>query len=163
MISIPESLWARPLTLDEIRRRYLGGCDRHLGVELTAVGPDWIEGRVPTIERTRDPHGDNYGAAIAILAETLGSIAANLCVEVDKRGVGQSLEVHYFLPVTAGPITGRASPVSITGPTHTWRIDLRDEAETLVSTATLSIAIVEPGAAGSRPRDFRGTPGPLPD
>jgi len=149
MISRPESLWARPLTLDEIRRRYLGGCDRHLGVELTAIGPDWIEGRVPTIERTRDPHGDHYGAAIAILAETLGSIAANLCVGVDKRGVGQSLEVHYFLPVTAGPITGRASPVSITGPTHTWRIDLRDKAETLVSTATLSIAILEPRAPPS--------------
>ena len=149
MISRPEPLWARPLTLDEICRRYLGGCDRYLGVELTAIGPDWIEGRVPTSERTRDPYGDNYAAAIAVLAETLGSIAANICVAVGKRGVGQSLAVHYLRPVTAGPITGRASPVSITRPTHIWRIDLRDESEALVSTATLSIAILEPRAPPS--------------
>jgi uncharacterized protein (TIGR00369 family) len=133
--------------LDEIRGSYLGGCDRHLGLEVTAIGPDWIEGRVPATERTRDVHGDNYGGAIAILAETLGSIAANLCVAKDQRGVGQSLEVHHFLPVTSGPITGHASPVSITGRTHIWRIDLRDEAGKLVSTASLSMAIVAPETA----------------
>src|SRR5215469_7969192 len=95
-----DRLWAQSLTLDEIRQIYLGGCDRHVGVELTAIGPDWIEGRVPATERTRDPQGDNYGGAIAILAEALGSIAANLCLPDGNRGVGQSLEVHHFLPVT---------------------------------------------------------------
>ena len=137
-----ESLWARSLTLDEIRRRYLGGCDRDIGVELTAIGPDWLEGRVPATERTRDLDGDNFGGAIAILAETLGSIAANLCLAEDQRGVGQSLEVHYFLPITSGPIRGHASPVSITSPTHIWRVDLRDESDTLVSTASVAMAIL---------------------
>jgi uncharacterized protein (TIGR00369 family) len=101
-----------------------------------------MEGRVPATERTQDLQGDGYCGAIAILAETLGSIAANLCLAVDQRGVGQTLEVHYFRPATSGFITGRASPVSIMGPTHVWRIDLRDEAETLLSTATLSMAIL---------------------
>ena len=125
---------------------YLGGCDRNVGVELTAIGPDWLEGRVPATERTRDTQGNNYGGVIAILAEALGSIAANLCLPDNNRGVGQSLEVHHFLPVTSGPITGRASPVSITGRSHLWRIDLRDKAEILVSTASLSMAILAPGA-----------------
>jgi uncharacterized protein (TIGR00369 family) len=138
------SLWARSLTLEEIRQRYLGGCDRNIGVEVTAIGPDWLEGRVPASEGTRDLCGDNYGGAVAILSEALGSIAANLCLADDTRGVGQSLEVHHFVPVTLGSITGRASPVSITDSTHTWRIDLRDEAATLVSTATLSMAILGP-------------------
>src|SRR6516162_9070103 len=139
-----ESLWARSLTLDEIRRRYLGGCDRNIGIELTAIGPDWLEGRVPATERTRDPCGDIYGGAVAILAEALGSIAAILCLADDTRGVGQSLEVHHFLPVTSRSITGRASPVSIMGSMHMWRIDLRDEAGTLVSMASLSMAILGP-------------------
>jgi len=134
--------WARSLTLDEIRQRYLGGCDRNIGVELTAIGPDWLEGRVPATARTRDPCGDNYGGAVAILAEALGSIAANMCLADDTRGVGQSLEVQHFLPVTSGPITGRASPVAIMDSTHIWRIDLRDETATLLSTATLSMAIL---------------------
>jgi len=139
-----EFFWVRSFTLDEIRRRYLGGCDRNIGVEITAIGPDWLEGRVPATERTRDLYGDNYGGAVAILAEALGSIAANLCLADDTRGVGQSLEVHHFLPVTSGSITGRASPVSIMGATHIWRIDMRDEAATLVSTASLSMAILGP-------------------
>ena len=130
---------------------YLGGCDRQVGVELTAIGPDWIEGRVPATERTHDLQDNIYGGAIAILAEALGSIAANLCLEDDKRGVGQSLEVHYFLPVASGPITGHASPVSITGPTHIWRIDLRDGAETLVGTASVSMAILGPGTRVASP------------
>jgi uncharacterized protein (TIGR00369 family) len=141
-----DRLWARSLTLDEIRRQYLGGCDRNIGVELTAIGPDWLEGRVPATERTREPEGDSYGSAIAILAEALGSIAANLCLADDTRGVGQSLEIHHFLPVTSGPITGRASPVSITGRSHLWRIDMRDNAENLVATASLSMAILAPAA-----------------
>ena len=145
------SLWARSLTLDEIRRRYLGGCDRNIGVEVTAIGPDWLEGRVPASERTSDPCGDNYGGAVAILAEALGSIAANLCLADDTRGVGQSLEVHHFVPVTSGSITGRASPVSITDSKHIWRIDMRDEAATLVSTATLSMAILAPRTRSATP------------
>ena len=145
------SLWARSLTLDEIRQRYLGGCDRNIGVEVTAIGPDWLEGRVPASERTSDPCGDNYGGAVAILAEALGSIAANLCLADDTRGVGQSLEVHHFVPVTSGSITGRASPVSITDSTHIWRIDMRDEAATLVSTATLSMAILAPRTRSATP------------
>jgi uncharacterized protein (TIGR00369 family) len=67
-----------------------------------------------------------------------------LCLADDTRGVGQSLEVHHFLPVTSGPITGRALPVSITDSTHVWRIELRDGAETLVSTASLAMAILRP-------------------
>ena len=140
-----KTLWARPLTLDEIRQKYLGGCDRHLGIELTAIGPDWMEGRVPATESTQDLQGDSYGGAIAVLAETLGSIAANLCLADDQRGVGQTLEVHCFRPVTAGLITGRASPVSITSSTQLWRIDLRDATDALVSTASLSMAILGPG------------------
>jgi acyl-coenzyme A thioesterase PaaI-like protein len=35
-------------------------------------------------------------------------------------------------------------PVSITGSTHIWRIDLREEAGTLVGTASLSMAILRP-------------------
>src|SRR5215472_11445913 len=146
------SLWARSLTLDQIRRKYLGGCDRDLGLELTGIGPDWIEGRVPATERTRDAQSDNYGGAIAILAEALGSIAANLCLSDQKRGVGQSLEVHHLLSVTSGPIMGRASPVSITERTHVWRIDLRDSAETLVCTASLSMAILGPRAPQPDPQ-----------
>jgi 1,4-dihydroxy-2-naphthoyl-CoA hydrolase len=137
-----QSLWAGSLTLEEIRRRYLGDCDRNIGVELTAIGPDWLEGRVPAAERTRDSYGDSCGGAVAILAEALGSIASNLCLADDARGVGQSLEVHRFLSVTSGSITGRASPVSITSSTHIWRIDMRDEATTLVGTASLSMVIL---------------------
>jgi hypothetical protein len=36
--------------------------------------------------------------------------------------------------------------VSITGRSHLWRIDLRDTAGTLVSTASLSMAILASGA-----------------
>ena len=45
------------------------GCS-HLGIEVTASGPDWLEGRMPVDARTRQPMGILHGGASVVLAES---------------------------------------------------------------------------------------------
>jgi len=136
--------WSRGRTITDIRSTHLSPCERHLGIDLLAVGPDWLEGSLPLSARTRDVVGNSFCGAIAILAEALGGIAANLCLEGEKQqAVGQTLEVHYFERITSGTIVGRALPISITDSNHLWRIEMRDVAGLLLSTSTLSLTILD--------------------
>ena len=136
--------WARSLTLAEVRASYTGSCERDLGMVLTGIGPNWLEGQIPAGPATQDMTVGLYHGAITILAETLGSIAANLCLD-DKtyRAVGQILEVHHFEPVVRGPIIGRATPILLEGERHVWTVDITDQTGTRVSSATVTMAIIE--------------------
>ncbi|MDX7018254.1 hotdog fold thioesterase, partial [Klebsiella aerogenes] len=44
----------------------------HLGIELTALGEDYLEGTMPVDQRTKQPFGLLHGGASVVLAETLG-------------------------------------------------------------------------------------------
>ena len=52
-----------------------------LGIKVTKVTEDSIEGTMPVDSRTHQPYGLLHGGASVALAETLGSIGANLCVD----------------------------------------------------------------------------------
>ena len=52
----------------------------HLGIELVAVGDDFLTMRMPVDGRTRQPMGRLHGGASVALAETVGSLAASCCL-----------------------------------------------------------------------------------
>jgi 1,4-dihydroxy-2-naphthoyl-CoA hydrolase len=54
---------------------------QHLGIEVLEVGEDFVRGRMPVDHRTHQPFGLLHGGASVALAETLGSMAAGLCVD----------------------------------------------------------------------------------
>jgi 1,4-dihydroxy-2-naphthoyl-CoA hydrolase len=53
----------------------------HLGIEITEIGDDYITGRMPVNEKTRQPYGILHGGASCVLAETLGSLGGAFCVD----------------------------------------------------------------------------------
>ena len=56
-----------------------------LGIEVVAVGDDWLAGRMPVDVRTHQPWGRLHGGASLALAETLGSLAAAHTVDLERR------------------------------------------------------------------------------
>jgi 1,4-dihydroxy-2-naphthoyl-CoA hydrolase len=54
----------------------------HLGIEITEIGDDYITGRMPVNEKTRQPYGILHGGASCVLAETLGSLGGAFCVRL---------------------------------------------------------------------------------
>ena len=60
-------------------------CSRsHLGIEFTEWGDDFLRGTMPVEPRTRQPMGYLHGGASLVLAETLGSVAANFVVDYSQ-------------------------------------------------------------------------------
>ncbi len=56
----------------------------YLGIEFTKIGSDYIEATMPVDHRTKQPMGLLHGGANVVLAETLGSIAASLTIDLKK-------------------------------------------------------------------------------
>jgi 1,4-dihydroxy-2-naphthoyl-CoA hydrolase len=114
----------------------------HLDIVITEVGPDYVVGRMPVDDRTRQPFGLLHGGASVALAESLGSMAANLSVNQDTHYcVGLEINANHIRSVTSGFVYGRATPLHVGSTTHVWEIRITDEQSRLVCISRLTMAV----------------------
>ncbi len=59
-------------------------CPIYSGLEFTEVGDDYLSATMPVDHRHRQPLGIMHGGASCVLAETVGSTAAQYCVDYSK-------------------------------------------------------------------------------
>ncbi|MFM9911862.1 MAG: hotdog fold thioesterase [Chitinophagaceae bacterium] len=116
----------------------------HLGIELTALGVDYLKGRMPVDHRTKQPFGLLHGGASCVLAETLGSIGSALIIDSSKFiCVGIEINANHIRSAREGFVTGTATPIHIGATTHVWDIRINDEREKLVCIGRLTVAILK--------------------
>ncbi|NNF51779.1 MAG: hotdog fold thioesterase [Gammaproteobacteria bacterium] len=117
--------------------------DGHLGIRLTEIGPDFLRGTVPVDERTRQPFGLLHGGVSVVLAESLGSVAANLCVDsATSMCVGLDINANHLRAVREGTVTGTARPFRIGRSTQVWGIELENDKQQLSCVARLTVAVL---------------------
>jgi 1,4-dihydroxy-2-naphthoyl-CoA hydrolase len=137
------TIWFRPYTLEEVRS-FRVNMPLHLGIEFTELGPDFLRGRMPVNERTRQPYGILHGGASVALAETLGSVAAGLVVDSDKhRVVGQEINANHVRAVSEGFVIGTTRPFHLGRRSHVWEIRIEDERQRLVCISRITMAVME--------------------
>jgi 1,4-dihydroxy-2-naphthoyl-CoA hydrolase len=130
-----------PEVLQELARNTLA---EHLDIRVTEIGPDYLRATMPVNSHTHQPMGILHGGASVALAETLGSVAANLCVDIEKYVcVGQEINANHLRPVSSGLVIGTARPFHIGGRSHVWGIEIRDQQDKLVCVSRLTMAVVE--------------------
>lgn len=116
----------------------------HIGIEVTEIGDDFLKGRMPVDERTKQPAGILHGGASVALAETLGSMAANLCIDTEKYYcVGLDINSNHIRIMKEGYVYGVAKPLHLGQKTQVWEIKITDEKDRLVNVSRLTMAIVE--------------------
>jgi 1,4-dihydroxy-2-naphthoyl-CoA hydrolase len=94
--------------------------------------------------RTIQPLGLLHGGASVALAETLGSLAANLVVDPsEKYCVGLEINANHIRSARSGWVRGRAKPVHIGKTTQVWSIEIRDEEERLVCISRITMAVLD--------------------
>ena len=114
-----------------------------LGIKITAVGEDFVEGTMPVDKRTHQVHGILHGGASVALAETLGSIGAALAVDTKQfRCVGLEINANHISSVSSGTVTGVARPLHLGRSTQVWEIKIHNEDKKLVCVSRLTIAVV---------------------
>ena len=108
------SIFRRPRTMEELNAHSLNTAVSHLGIAITEIGEDFLRGTMPVDQRTKQPYGLLHGGSSAMLAETLASVAANMCVEKEgQQAVGLELNCNHVRAVTQGVVTGTARPVHV--------------------------------------------------
>jgi 1,4-dihydroxy-2-naphthoyl-CoA hydrolase len=138
------SIWHQTVTIDELAAFRRNTLVEHLEIKITEIGPDYLKGTMPVDRRTHQTMGILHGGATVALAETLGSLGANLCLDIGKRVcVGQEINANHLRPVTSGVVTGTARPVHIGSRSQVWQVEIRDEAERLICISRMTLAIVE--------------------
>lgn len=115
----------------------------NLGIEFTALGDDYLEGRMPVDKRTVQPMGLLHGGASVALAETLGSIAATLCVDESRFCVGLEINANHLKGVRTGYVTGVCRSVHIGKQTQVWEIRITNDAGDLICISRITMAVLE--------------------
>jgi len=132
-------------TLNTLNQSSLAG---HLGIEFVEVGDNFLTARMPVEKRTKQPFGILHGGASAALAETVGSVAATLCIDMSQQyAVGLDINANHLRPVEAGYVYGTARPVHLGRRTQVWEIKITDEAQKLVCISRLTLMIVDKNAS----------------
>ena len=138
----PASIFKKPLTAADINRRHEGTICERLGIEILEVGPDWLRARMPVDARTKQPVGILHGGASVTLAETLGSVAAYMCAEPGMGAVGLDINANHIRAMREGWVYGHCRPMHVGRTTQVWQIDIVDEAQRMVCTSRITMAVV---------------------
>lgn len=116
----------------------------HLGIEIIAIGEDFIEAKMPVDHRTHQPLGMLHGGASVALAETLGSIAATCCVDTNTQYcVGLEINANHIKSVRDGFVYGITRPIHIGKKTQVWEIKITDEKKQLTCISRITMAVID--------------------
>jgi 1,4-dihydroxy-2-naphthoyl-CoA hydrolase len=137
------AIWKQSPSIDQINASSRNTLVDTLGMRVTEVGDDFIRGTMPVDARTRQPFGLLHGGASVALAETLGSLAGNLCLDTTREvAVGLDINANHIRAVTQGVVTGTARALHIGRTTQVWEIRIEDEKQRLVCISRLTLAVV---------------------
>ncbi|MQS06046.1 PaaI family thioesterase [Streptomyces alkaliphilus] len=135
ILSIPSDLHADQLIV-------------RMGIKVVSWDPERLVATMP-VKGNQQPFGWLHGGANAVLAETLGSMAA--AVHVAPRGAVVGLEVSctHHRPARGGPVTGVCTPLHQGDRVATYAVSITDDKGRLTCTARVSCLVQKRGAASS--------------
>jgi 1,4-dihydroxy-2-naphthoyl-CoA hydrolase len=138
------SIWHVAATPEELTERGSKSMPGFLGIRFLEVGTDFLRASMPVEARTHQPFGLLHGGASVALAETVGSVASMLCVDMERyQCVGQEINANHLRGMTRGLVIATARPFHLGGKSHVWHIEIRDEQERLVCVSRLTMAVIE--------------------
>jgi 1,4-dihydroxy-2-naphthoyl-CoA hydrolase len=147
------SIWRTQTSVEQLQALSRNTLVDTIGIRVTEIGPDYVRATMPVSPTTHQPTGVLHGGASVALAETVGSLAANMCVdEALYVCLGQEINANHVRPVSSGTVTATARPHHIGKRSHVWGIEIRNEQDKLVCVSRLTLAVVDrpPGISPER-------------
>jgi 1,4-dihydroxy-2-naphthoyl-CoA hydrolase len=143
--SAPSPAFAsKGVTLEQLNALSVNTMGEVLGMEFIEIGDDFLVAKMPVDKRTHQPMGLLHGGASVALAETLGSVAAMLCVDRDTQFVvGLEINANHVKAVRSGYVFGRTTPIHIGRTTQLWEIRITNERGDLVCISRITVAVID--------------------
>jgi len=138
------SIWKTKIDLELLNARCRHTLMEHLGIEFVEVGDNFLTAKMPVDQRTKQPIGILHGGATCALAETVGSSAANFCVDMDKHYcVGLDININHLRIVKSGFVRGIAHPFHLGKTTHVWEIKIFNDENKLTAISRLTMKVLD--------------------
>ncbi|WP_422104805.1 PaaI family thioesterase [Winogradskyella sp.] len=110
-----------------------------LDIEMIDFGEDFIVARMPVTPKVHQPDGVLHGGATAALAESVGSFASHVFVDLEQFFVrGIEITANHLKSVKEGYVYAKATFLHKGRTTQLLDIRVTDEADNLVSICRLS-------------------------
>lgn len=137
------SIWFATPDIADMNRQMENTACSNLGIVVTEFGDDWLKGTMPADSRTFQPVGLVHGGANVLFAETLGSMAANLCLNnAEEYAVGQEINANHLRGVRTGTLTGVAKIVHRGRTSQIWEIRIYNSEDKLSCISRLTMAVI---------------------
>ncbi len=131
-------------SLNQLNQQSKDTMVEHLGIIFTEISDESISATMPVNERTKQPMGLLHGGANVVLAETLGSIASSLTLDLEKQfSVGLEINANHLKSVRNGSVFGTASPIHLGKSTQVWEIKIKNESDQLCCISRITMAILD--------------------
>jgi len=110
-----------------------------LNIEMIDYGPDFLIARMPVNSRVYQPDGVLHGGATAALAESVGSFASHLFIDIENNFVrGLEITANHLKSVREGYVYAKATFLHKGRTTQLLDIRVTDDNDNLISICRLS-------------------------
>lgn len=123
--------------LELMKLRGIGELAEKMGIDLKEVSAERTVATMPVAGNTQ-PLGILHGGAHVVLAESLGSISANVHAHPWGYAVGIELNASHHASASEGVITGTCTAVKLGKTLTTHEIKMTDEKGNLLSTVRIT-------------------------
>ena len=136
-------IWKVKPDIEVINNFNKGTLVEHLGIEIIALGDDFVKARMPVDHRTRQPMGLLHGGASVVLSESMGSMASWLVSgDTNKSIVGIEVNANHLKSAKDGYVYSITKPIKLGRTLHIWNTEIFDANENLICISRLTVMIV---------------------
>ncbi len=137
-------IWKHEFNLEMLNRMNEGTLGEHLNIVFTEIGDDYLVATMPVDDRTVQPMKILHGGASVALAETLGSVASNLCIDTSKNfAVGLEINANHLSKGRYNShVVGTVRPVRVGKTVHVWNIEIKSPEGKLICVSRLTTTII---------------------
>ena len=136
------NIWKKPFDLEQLNASRTNTMVEALGILITEFGDDYLIASMPIDHRTHQPMGIMHGGASVALAETVGSVAANMTVDSNHYCVGLDINANHLRAVKNGLVYATTRPFHLGKSTHVWDIQIVNEDNKPVCVSRLTMAVL---------------------
>lgn len=117
--------------------RGMGDLADKLKIQLTALSAEFASAEMP-VEGNTQPLGVLHGGAHVVIAESLGSMAANVHAHPGGYAVGVELNASHHASVTSGKVRAECRAIKLGRTLVTHQVQMFDDNGRLLSTVRIT-------------------------
>ncbi len=138
-------IWKKDFNIESLNSNngFFGEYQNPFDIEFTEKGDSHLICKMEVTPKTKQPMGLLHGGVSVYLAETIGSYAANLCLESEnKAAVGLDINANHIKGIKSGFVFAKAKPIHLGGKTQVWSIEITNEKDEMICVSRLTMAVV---------------------